>query len=756
MKNLSIKFKLLTLMALSIATLLVIGLGSDYGTRKLSNSMDSIGDVRLPSIIGLSMMNEGLTAIRLANRDMMFFRDDFKAQEKFAGILKKKQDIMLQIDKGWAIYEPLPQESEEAKVWKEFVPAWDAWKKSQVEVDIIIDHLAKNQTEEGQKQLFNDYLKQLDLRKNMASDAKKLLNELIELNQNYANDDNYKADEMVVQLRSLIIFMALLSIVVVGFVGSIIVRSISSPLVQGIELAKKIANGELNNEIEIDRNDEIGQLLQAMHTMQAALSQLILEIDDSVKAAVNGDFSKRINLANHKGFAKNLGESINRLNQTTEAGLNDVTRVALALADGDLSQHITDEYPGVFGQTKDGVNKTVDSLTKIVGEMRQLVDAAANRGDFTFKMVIGSKAGYARDLSELLNRLSDVTQTGLDDVQHVVEALAKGDLTQMITRDYPGVFGQVKESVNGTVENIKSLLSEIISASDTITVAAKEIASGNGDLSHRTEEQAASLEQTAASMEELTTAVQANTENAKLANHLAIGASDVAGKGVAVVQKVIDTMHDINNSSRKISEIIAVIDGIAFQTNILALNAAVEAARAGDQGRGFAVVAGEVRNLAQRAASAAGEIKILIGDSEDKVEDGSKLVAQAGRTMEEIVASIRRVTMIMSEISDASVEQSSGITQVNQAIAQMDDVTQQNAALVEQATAAAESMAEQAQNLSTTVDVFKLSNEQERRSTHTPHVTIPSPAPGKLETYKPKKISTPALAITDSDEWEEF
>lgn len=756
MKNLSIKLKLLALMAMSITTLLVIGLVSDYGTRKLSNAIDSIGDVRLPSIVGLSMISESLTAIRLANRDMMFFKDDFKAQEKFAGILKKKQAIMTEVDKGWAIYEPLPQEPEEARVWHEFVPAWEAWKKSQVEVDMIIDQLAKNQTEEGQKQLFEQYVNQLDLRKNLAAEAKKLLGQLIELNQHYANDDNHKADDLIVQLRSLIIFTAFLMIVAVSFVGTMVIRSISHPLMQGVDFANKIASGELNNEIAVDRNDEVGQLLQAMQVMQSTINQLVVDIDDSVKSAVNGDFSKRIDLARHKGFAKNICESINHLNQTTEAGLTDVTRVALALADGDLTQSITAEYPGVFGQTKDGVNKIVDSLTKIVGEMRQLVDAAANRGDFTFRMVIGSKSGYARDLSELLNRLSDVTQTGLDDVQKVVEALAKGDLTQTITRDYPGVFGQVKESVNGTVENIKSLLSEIINASDTITVAAKEIASGNGDLSHRTEEQAASIEQTAASMEELTTAVQANTENAKLANHLAIGASDVAGKGVAVVRKVIDTMQDINNSSRKISEIIAVIDGIAFQTNILALNAAVEAARAGDQGRGFAVVAGEVRILAQRAAAAAGEIKLLIGDSEDKVEDGSKLVAQAGRTMEEIVTAIRRVTVLMSEISDASVEQSSGITQVNQAITQMDDVTQQNAALVEQATAAAESMAEQAQNLSTTVEVFKLNTELDSRSSYAQQVKFTTSEPVKLETYKPKKISTPALAIPDSDEWEEF
>lgn len=756
MKNLSIKLKLLTLMAMSITTLLVIGLVSDYGTRKLSDAIDSIGDVRLPSIVGLSMINESLTAIRLANRDMMFFKDDFKAQEQFAGILKKKQAIMTQVDKGWAIYEPLPQEPEEAKVWHEFVPAWEAWKKSQVEVDVIIDHLAKNQTVEGQKQLFEQYINQLDLRKNLAAEAKKLLGQLIELNQHYANDDNHKADDLIVQLRSLIIFTAFLMIVAVSFVGIMVIRSISRPLMQGVDFANKIASGEMNNEIAVDRNDEVGRLLQAMQVMQSTINQLVVDIDESVKSAVNGDFSKRIDLARHKGFAKNISESINHLNQTTEAGLTDFTRVALALADGDLTQSITAEYPGVFGQTKDGVNKIVDSLTKIVGEMRQLVDAAANRGDFTFRMVIGSKLGYARDLSELLNRLSDVTQTGLDDVQKVVEALAKGDLTQTITRDYPGVFGQVKESVNGTVENIKSLLSEIINASDTITVAAKEIASGNGDLSHRTEEQAASIEQTAASMEELTTAVQANTENAKLANHLAIGASDVAGKGVAVVRKVIDTMQDINNSSRKISEIIAVIDGIAFQTNILALNAAVEAARAGDQGRGFAVVAGEVRILAQRAAAAAGEIKLLIGDSEDKVEDGSKLVAQAGRTMEEIVTAIRRVTVLMSEISDASIEQSSGITQVNQAITQMDDVTQQNAALVEQATAAAESMAEQAQNLSTTVEVFKLNTELDSRSSYAQQVKFTTSEPVKLETYKPKKISTPALAIPDSDEWEEF
>jgi methyl-accepting chemotaxis protein len=277
-----------------------------------------------------------------------------------------------------------------------------------------------------------------------------------------------------------------------------------------------------------------------------------------------------------------------------------------------------------------------------------------------------------------------------------------------MTKNYPGLFGQTKEGINGTVESLKRLVGEIKETADTISTAAKEIAAGNNDLSYRTEEQAASLEQTAASMEQLTSTVQANSENAKQANQLAIGATNIADQGVRGFVHVISTMEGINNSSHKIVDIISVIDGIAFQTNILALNAAVEAARAGEQGRGFAVVAGEVRNLAQRATAAAAEIKGLISDSVEKIEDGTKQVVHAGQTMEEIVSAIHGVTAIMAEIRAASMEQTSGIEQVNQAICQMDDVTQQNAALVEQAAAAAESLEEQTQNLAVTVGHFKL------------------------------------------------
>jgi methyl-accepting chemotaxis protein len=296
-------------------------------------------------------------------------------------------------------------------------------------------------------------------------------------------------------------------------------------------------------------------------------------------------------------------------------------------------------------------------------------------------------------------------------VVRVLGALARGDLTEKISAQYSGTWGRMKDDANTTVDKLTAIVGQIKESTESINTASREIASGNTDLSSRTEEQAASLEETASSMEELTSTVKQNAENAKQANQLAAGASDVAVKGGEVVGQVVTTMSSINESSKKIVDIIAVIDGIAFQTNILALNAAVEAARAGEQGRGFAVVATEVRNLAQRSAAAAKEIKELISDSVEKVGAGTNLVDEAGRTMDEIVSSVKRVTDIMGEITAASQEQSAGIEQVNQAITQMDEVTQQNAALVEQAAAAAESMEEQAGHLANAVAIFKLAQQ---------------------------------------------
>ncbi|WP_034301619.1 methyl-accepting chemotaxis protein [Herbaspirillum sp. RV1423] len=356
----------------------------------------------------------------------------------------------------------------------------------------------------------------------------------------------------------------------------------------------------------------------------------------------------------------------------------------------------------------------------------------------------------------------------INDAVRVAKTVASGDLTSRIevtSKDETGQLLQALEHMNGSLLDV---VGQVRSGTDTIATASSQIAAGNSDLSSRTEQQAGSLEETASSMEELTSTVKQNADNARQANQLAISASDVAVKGGTVVSQVVGTMGSIKESAGKIVDIIGVIDGIAFQTNILALNAAVEAARAGEQGRGFAVVATEVRSLAQRSASAAKEIKILIGDSVEKVETGSKLVHEAGTTMEEIVASVKRVTDIMGEITSASREQEEGIEQINQAIMQMDQVTQQNSALVEEAAAAAASLQDQADNLAKVVSVFTL--DSTRAASLRPVKTI-GPVVGHITAKKPVQVrpkqvagraqpeaTARELAIrgSDKDEWEAF
>ena len=483
--------------------------------------------------------------------------------------------------------------------------------------------------------------------------------------------------------------------------------------------------------------------------MNESVSEMLLRNESELRKVLPQFDARKLIGANIDVFHKNPAHQRNML-----ANLRGTFRTEIKVGNlyfGLVANPIVDEKGERVGAVVEWKDRTQEVAVEV--EVAGLVGAAVE-GDFTKRIEMNGKEGFFKALGENMNQLMEISSVGLNEVVRVLGALAKGDLTETITNEYAGTFGELKNDSNATVENLTGIVSQIREATDAINTASKEIASGNSDLSQRTEEQASSLEETASSMEELTSTVKQNAENAKQANQLAIGASEIAVKGGSVVGQVVTTMSSINDSSKKIVDIISVIDGIAFQTNILALNAAVEAARAGEQGRGFAVVATEVRNLAQRSAAAAKEIKALIGDSVEKVGTGTKLVDEAGKTMEEIVTSVKRVTDIMSEITAASQEQSAGIEQVNQAITQMDEVTQQTAALVEEAAAAAESLEEQAQSLARAVAVFKVGNAPEGMAarataqvTHLPARTPAARQPAASAHPASKPVARPHAAL---------
>lgn len=507
--------------------------------------------------------------------------------------------------------------------------------------------------------------------------------------------------------HALIFSTCLIFIVLAVLISTLAKNQISKPLTAVMQLLNQISRGQLNNQITITSNDEIGRVQQSIHTMQQGLIQLISEIKEVVEAAKSGNFTRAIVVENKQGFGRDIGESLNQLIQTTNAGLTDMMRVAKALADGDLSQTITQSYQGSFAETTAAMNTTVATLNQIVGEINKVVDGASN-GDFSHHILLTEKKGYAKRLGELLNRLNENANQALNDIAEVAQFVAVGNLKNTINRDYPGLFGKTASAINTTVFNLKELIQAVVEAVRFINTASQEIAAGNQDLSSRTDEQASSLSETASNMEEILSVVRHTNRHATDANNLAQNASKIATKGGEVVNAVVTTMGEITTSSRRISDIISVIDSISFQTNILALNAAVEAARAGELGKGFAVVAAEVRGLSLRTVSAAKEIKELIHDSVAKVERGTVQTDQAGSTMETVVSSIVDVTNIMSEISDASHQQRAGIEQVNEAVTLMEDATQQNAALVEEASAAAQSLEEQAKQLQKMVALFRV------------------------------------------------
>ncbi|MGH8219839.1 MAG: methyl-accepting chemotaxis protein [Steroidobacteraceae bacterium] len=484
----------------------------------------------------------------------------------------------------------------------------------------------------------------------------------------------------------------------------LITRALSRPMAQAVRVFGSIAAGQYDNEIEAAGTDEAAQVLRALDEMQGKLRQQIES--ERAQAAENARIRQALDKVSTSVVLADASHRVIYLNETAEA--------TFARSQFEIRKSL----PGFDAARLTGAS--LDSLSAEPAQQRrtlELVTASAveerTLGGCTFRTVINPVVSREGERIGTVMEWTDRTpEVAVErEMQSMLTAALGGELTERISLEgKSGFFEALARGVNQLADNMAEIVAKVKHAAAEVYRGAEEISQGNANLSQRTEEQSSSLEETASSMEEMTSTVKQNADNAGQANQLAIAARDQAEKGGSVVAKAVRAMTGINDASKKIADIIGVIDEIAFQTNLLALNAAVEAARAGEQGRGFAVVASEVRNLAGRSATAAKEIKELIQDSVKKVEDGSVLVTQSGQTLEQIVAAVKKVSDIVAEIAAASREQSSGIEQVNRAILQMDELTQQNAALVEQATAASQAMAEQAGELNETMSRYHLAD----------------------------------------------
>ncbi|TLS68719.1 HAMP domain-containing protein [Mariprofundus erugo] len=546
------------------------------------------------------------------------------------------------------------------------------------------------------------------------------------------------------------IMISVLVIIVLITIASIVIavlgaNSMARPIAQAVGIAENISKGHFDNRIQIDRHDEIGALQQALEQMQSVLFVKITEEKDAalrIKQALDAvaspvmiadanriifyhnrsavEFMQRHQDAFRKvlpqlDVKKLIGASIDQFHKNPGHQREILDRLTGSYASGDLDVGgcvINVTATPVFNEHKERlatITEWKDRTAEVMLEREvDAVITAARSGDLSKRLSSAGRSGFYASLSNGINALVEVNEQAIDDTIKGLAALERGDLTYRITNEYSGAFNAIKQANNRTAEKLSEVIGSVIAAAEAVDAGAGEIATGNHTLNTRTQEQAAAVEETAASIEEITGTVQQTAENSRQAKQLAADAKGQAEQGGKVAEQTIRAMASINSSSRKIADIIGVIDEIAFQTNLLALNAAVEAARAGEQGKGFAVVAGEVRSLAQRSAEAAREIKTLINQSVESVEAGSKLVDDSGHALAAIVQAVSKVDSVIMEIAAASLEQTSGIEQINKAIAQIDAGTQQNTALVEESAAASQRLNELAAELRQQVSIFNL------------------------------------------------
>ncbi len=544
------------------------------------------------------------------------------------------------------------------------------------------------------------------------------------------------------------LLLGLLTVIAGVLIGLAIVRSITRQLggepSEVVQIAQQLSVGNFN--IAASHQAVDGSVLRAVIQLKDVLHGVISESNQVVMGLAQGQFDGRIKGA-YSGELETLKVGVNQSAEMVATTMGQLTKLMQGLHDGNFDTQIDCRAEGKFREIANHAMNTMETMSKVIRDINQSM-SALNEGNFSLRVTADAK-GDLLTMKTAINQTIDTLDFLTNDLVSLANAQLQGDLTQHAKGSYNGRFKSLQDARAASTDKIKEVIASAIEASSIVTDAANQVARGSSDLSNRVQQQAAALEETSATMHEMATAVQANTANAHKVAGLAHQVQDQAGEGVAVMQKTIGAMQSIQESSLKIADIVSLIDGIAFQTNLLALNAAVEAARAGEHGRGFAVVAGEVRVLAQKSAEAAKDIKGLIDDSVARVRNGTQLAEKSGEVLGGITATVEQVVTMIEEIATASNEQSDGIGQVHLAIANIDAVTQQNAALVEETTAAAGSLSQEADGLRQNMSFFNIGYQPKASVTR-------KSAP--VATSKPKKaLSLPAPArASKTEEWGEF
>ncbi|SFR53739.1 methyl-accepting chemotaxis protein [Thiomicrospira sp. ALE5] len=599
--------------------------------------------------------------------------------------------------------------------------------------------------------LTNSNISEMD---RIGSDVEGRLQEVvsrIQAEQNQVGPMVQALNEDIVRMMIIIsLLVVVLSIAVAVYIPRLIARGLSA--IQG-SLAQISQTGNFSIRADDKRQDEIGEMGKAVNFLLSNMQDAISEANEVVKALSEGRFDQRV--------TRELVGDLNKLKDGINTSADNITDVMAQLKktmgylrDGQFSVNIDTQAQGEYKAMIDSASTSMAAMNRVISEINSVM-SNVSEGQFSERVKIAA-AGDMNKLKDSINATVTVLEDVIGDITRVMDAQSQGDLTQAVTTDCQGQLDQLKTAINANADNLAGIIAGALNSADVVNGAANEVSKGSQDLSQRVQEQAAALEETSATMEEMNSAVQNNTQNALEATRVAQDVQLKANDGSQVMQQTIAAMNAIQESSHKISEIVSLIDGIAFQTNLLALNAAVEAARAGDHGRGFAVVAGEVRALAQKSAEAAKDIKALIDESVVRIDEGSKLASSSGDMLAEINNAIENVTSMIEHIGEASREQADGVNQVHQAVADIDQVTQQNAALVEETSAAAESMSEQAQELSRNMAFFNTGRDLHRpvkqleqsKPIMADKLVKPASLPGSA---KPSDTKT-----TDADEWTEF